>query len=49
MGDDLENQDRAFGILLKNKFELLKELVVKSTQRSDSAALTVVHARKLAK
>jgi hypothetical protein len=49
MGDDLENQDRAFGQLLKSKFELLKELVMKATQRADSATLTVVHARKLAK
>lgn len=49
MGDDLENQDRAFGNLLKRKFELLKELVMKATQSADSATITVVHARKLAK
>ena len=49
MGDDLENQDHAFGQLLKHKFELLKELIVKATSRADNASLTVVHARKLAK
>lgn len=49
VGDDLVNkEDREFGALLKHKFDLLKELVVKATQRTDVSCLTVVHARKLA-
>lgn len=42
-------EEKAFGQLLKRKFDLLKELLIKATQREDYATLTVVHARKLAK
>lgn len=48
VGDDVQTGDQAFGALLKHKFDLLKELIVKSTLRTDQSCLTVVHARKLA-
>ena len=34
--------------MLRRKFNLLKELIIKASQRIDSGALTVVHCQKLA-
>jgi hypothetical protein len=35
--------------MLKRKFNLLKELIIKASQRIDTGALSVIHCQKLAK
>jgi len=49
LGDSAPDTEEAkFAMLLKHKFNLLKDMILKATERTDAACLTIVQAKKMA-